>query len=241
MHTVCGMGSPHVSYEDLPNMSIDLTFFRKDTNKLRAVKKCELCKSKVETFKCVNEHSIKHCHVHCALRNQHLDPKGSVWRTYFKIEEQEGLLVHESIDDQAITANIEDIAFNLRDVIEETGLAKKDYEPLMNVKAKKAPKGYKGKKRISREDLQLTNFVGNHLKKAKKRTEEDFMAGLDKDLLKAREDDDYTQFVGGRIVMIHKLEAPKEAQELEIEEEKATSEDNLAVKETIKQFYKVNF
>jgi len=150
-------------------------------------------------------------------------------------------LVHESIDDQAITANIEDIAFNLRDVIEETGFAKKDYEPLMNFKPKKAPKGYKGKKRLSREDVQLTNFVANHLKKAKKRTEEEFLADLDANLLKARENDDYTQFVGGKIVMIHKLEAPKEAKELEIEEEKAKTEENLELKQLIKEFFKVIF
>jgi len=227
------MGNPEISFKDLTNMTIDLSTFKKDTQRIRNVKKCDICKVKVETFKSSDRNSVKHCHIHCALQTAYFEPEEAVWKTYFAISNQEGLFVHQTDDDQDILVNLEDIAFNLKGVLDETGLSKEDYEPLLNLRPKKAPKIPQGKKKITREDSEISNFLVKMVTNAKKEKETSFLSKIKKEVLENRENDEYAQLVGGKIVMINKEES---AQDIERDEEMLES---FVQKEIIKELYKV--
>ena len=240
MHIMCGIGNPDIHFEDLSDMSINISNFKKDPS-LKARQRCELCGIKVETFKSSNEHSVKHCHILCALKTSFMNPKESSWKANFSIISQEGLPLHKCIDEEKVSANIKDTGFALKEIIEHgaSECTRKKYESLLGLKAKKAPRGNNKPKKDLPKGSQESGFFENILKKAMKRVNKAFVTHVNKEALTQRDNDEYAQKVGGKIVLLNKAETP---QNMDVEEDRA--EETTVTKdireERIRELYKVH-
>jgi len=167
MHPVCGLASHNVRYEDVISMTIDLSSFRKESQKLKSIRKCDICKTKVETVKCINKDSNKYCHLHCALRAALLSSQKKLWEVSFAVQPNQKFSATSYLDEQGLLANIEDLALDLKEIL----LNFKDIEEesiVRTLKHKKGPRGKaKTRKRVDREDPCVSGFLNEILEETK--------------------------------------------------------------------------
>ena len=166
VHTLCVVGAPGVSFNDVTKMTMNLSSYRKESQKVSAKKKCEICRNKIETFLCKSKSGDKYCHVHCALKKNENESENSLWKAWFNITPNPSARISEAIDGKRIMEDVEDMALSLKEVFEKVGMIG-ELGIIMELKPKKGPKSANGKKRIQKDDIRISRFVEEIVEKAK--------------------------------------------------------------------------
>lgn len=198
MHPVCGLASHNVRYEDVISMAIDLSSFRKESQKLKSIRKCDICKTKVETVKCINKDASKYCHLHCALRAALLSSQKKSWEISFAVQPNPKFSSTSYFDEAGLLANIEDMALELKEIL----MNYKDIEEesiVRTLKHKKGPRGKAKTKRVDREDPCVSGFLNEILEETKMNAMEFFQ----NDELNSSKDviEDCIRHMGGEILL----------------------------------------
>ena len=105
VHPICTIGTQDIKIESFAKMQINLSGFRKGSQKLTADKKCDICGNKVETF----ASSLKashHVHLHCALRASYQVPSKCYWRISFNVEQNNKVVSFMHYPEQDVNNHI---------------------------------------------------------------------------------------------------------------------------------------
>ena len=228
VHTLCVIGAPGVSFKDVTKMTMDLSLYKKESNKVSAKKKCEICRNKIETFLCKSKSGDKYCHIHCALQQNVNESDNSLWKAWFNITPNPSARVSEAIDGKRIMEDVEDMALSLKEVFEKVGMIG-ELGIIMELKPKKGAKPANGKKRVQKEDARISRFIEEVVDRAKSSCQR---------LLGEEDEEDVAgeivKQVGGRIFISYGINSKEE------EIRKSKNLDNRSLLELLQTLYRVS-
>jgi len=223
-------------------MKMDLSSFRKETSKLKSYRKCDICKTKVETLKCKNKDLQKYCHLRCALKSSRFGKQKKEWEVFFETKTNPKFSIN--VEENLLIGNIEDMALDLKEVLKQSKDNGKD-SIIKTLKCKKGVRGKLGKRRVEREDPSVVEFFNAILNETKSNTKD-----LLKDVLLEETDqiegnDEGFRHMGGEIFLIY-LENEdyqnenrhKTSTKMEIEDEMV---EKRIIKDILTDLCKVNF
>jgi len=207
-------------------MSMDLSGFRKNTQKIPVSRKCRICNNRVQTFGCINRNSDDHCHLNCALREKFHNPTESEWKISFSLADEEDLKVSHCVEEHSIIANIRDLSLSLEQVIEKTGMSELTGGSFKKLKATSVREtATEGKKSRGKQTVEASKYDKELYETAKNKAQANLNEGLASQRDEEEEDDD--EVVGGRVVVIKTVDVDPEDEDLVQEDEDDDIEDDL--------------
>jgi len=205
-------------------MTINLSSFRRETQKISNVKKCDICEVKVGTLKCSDEESKKHCHLYCALRETHLNSTKNTWKVNFSLCQKENVTLHPEINRQNVIENIKDMCFALKEVQITSG-NRLEEETMTEEKSSQKSKssrtsvdGKKKEKKRSNIKGEFDEMAEKIFEETKKSVESDFNLDNAEEDVEKNKSEDCTKHIGGKIILIHTKENPKKGKEISSQE-----------------------
>lgn len=200
-------------------MGIDLSSFKKDTQKLPAKRKCDFCEVKVATLKSTTEDfSYKHCHLHCALRAAYLQSQNNAWKINFTVCPKENLVLQPKVDEEEVIANIRDISLDLKGVMEELGQGRE-----FNKQVKKASRRRKStdeENKRKRTKGEKDSFATGIFEKVNKSLNQEYRTKLLEKGIEEDNIDEEMKHLGGKITLAYELkESQKGEGAMEVEDE----------------------